>query len=59
MRRILLTFATLAFAADVVTFRDGVVEMENLMTETRHELFDGNRLDIGGLIIEIQTDSRA
>ncbi len=43
----------------IVTFTDGSVEMENLMTETRHTLYNGNKLDIGGLIIEIQTDSHS
>jgi Ca-activated chloride channel family protein len=42
----------------VVTFQDGVVELENLMTETRHTLHNGNKLEIGSLLIEIQTDSK-
>ncbi len=41
----------------VVTFIDGVVEMENLMSETRHSLYNGNKLEIGSLVIEIQTDA--
>lgn len=45
--------------AAIVTFRDGVVEMENLMSETRHELHHGNKLEIGGLMVEIQTDAKA
>jgi len=44
--------------AAVVTFIDGVVQLENLMTETRHTLHNGNKLEIGSLIIEIQTDSK-
>jgi hypothetical protein len=42
--------------AAIVTFQDGRVELENLMTETRHTLQNGNKLEIGNLIIEIQTD---
>lgn len=42
----------------IVVFIDGRVEMENLMTETRHTLYNGNKLQIGNLIIEIQTDSK-
>jgi len=41
--------------AAIVTFVDGMVELENLMTETRHTLQNGNKLEIGNLIIEIQT----
>jgi hypothetical protein len=43
--------------AAIVTFENGAVELENLMTETRHTLHNGNKLQIGNLIIEIQTDS--
>jgi hypothetical protein len=42
--------------AAIVTFENGTVELENLMTETRHTLHNGNKLQIGTLIIEIQTD---
>jgi len=43
--------------AAIVTFVDGRVELENLMTETRHTLYNGNKLEIGPLLIEIQTDA--
>ena len=45
--------------AAIVTFIDGRVEMENLMTETTHTLHNGNKLQIGSLMIEIQTDSQS
>lgn len=43
----------------IVVFVDGRVEMENLMTETKHTLYNGNKLEIGNLVIEIQTDSQS
>jgi hypothetical protein len=43
--------------AALVTFKDGRVEMENRMTGTTHTLQGGNKLEIGTLLIEIQTDS--
>lgn len=41
----------------IVTFKDGRVEFENLMTETSHTLHNGSRLQIGDLVVEIQTDA--
>jgi len=40
----------------VVTFRGGKVEMENKLTNSTHTLQGGNKLQIGTLWIEIQTD---
>ena len=40
----------------IVTFRDGKVEMENKLTKSTHTLRGGNKLEIGTLMIEIQTD---
>tara|TARA_Y100001934_G_C12385099_1_gene795112 strand:+ start:5508 stop:6893 length:1386 start_codon:yes stop_codon:yes gene_type:complete len=45
--------------AALVTFKDGRVEMENRMTNTTHTLYGGNKLEIGTLMIEIQTDAQA
>ena len=41
----------------IVTFRDGKVEMENKLTKSTHTLHGGNKLEIGSLMIEIQTDA--
>jgi Ca-activated chloride channel family protein len=41
----------------IVTFENGTVELENRMTESRHTLHNGNKLEIGSLMIEIQTDT--
>ena len=41
----------------IVTFRDGKVEMENKLTKSTHTLRGGNKLEIGTLMIEIQTDA--
>ena len=40
----------------IVTFRGGKVEMENKLTKSTHTLHGGNKLEIGTLMIEIQTD---
>jgi len=40
----------------IVTFRGGKVEMENKLTNSTHTLQGGNKLQIGTLWIEIQTD---
>ena len=40
----------------IVTFRGGKVEMENKLTNSTHTLRGGNKLEIGTLMIEIQTD---
>ena len=40
----------------VVTFTGGRVELENKLTNSRHTLANGNKLQIGNLMIEIQTD---
>ncbi|RMD61814.1 MAG: VWA domain-containing protein, partial [Alphaproteobacteria bacterium] len=42
--------------AALVTFKDGVVQMDNKLSGTVHTLHGGNKLEIGSLIIEIQTD---
>lgn len=42
--------------AALVTFKDGVVEMDNKLSGKTHSLQGGNRLEIGTLVIEIQTD---
>jgi hypothetical protein len=43
----------------LVTFRNGVVEMDNRLTGKTHTLQGGNKLEIGSLMIEIQTDAQA
>ncbi len=43
----------------LVMFRDGVVEMDNRMTGKKHTLHGGNKLEIGPIMIEIQTDAQA
>ncbi|MBI3875465.1 MAG: hypothetical protein HY300_05810 [Verrucomicrobia bacterium] len=43
----------------IVTFHDGRVEMENKLTKTTHTLRGGNKLQIGTLWIEIQTDAQS
>jgi hypothetical protein len=40
----------------LVTFKDGVVQMDNKLSGSVHTLQGGNKLEIGSLIIEIQTD---
>jgi len=40
----------------LVTFKDGAVQMDNKLTGKVHTLHGGNRLEIGSIIIEIQTD---
>ena len=42
----------------VVTFRDGRVQMENKLSNSTHALAHGNKLQIGELWIEIQTDAK-
>ena len=42
--------------AALVTFKDGVVQMDNKLSGSVHTLHGGNKLEIGTLIIEIQTD---
>lgn len=42
--------------AALLTFKDGVVRMDNKLSGTVHTLHGGNKLEIGSLIIEIQTD---
>lgn len=42
----------------IVTFRDGRVQMENKLTSSTHTLAGGNKLQIGELWIEIQTDAK-
>lgn len=42
----------------VVTFCDGRVQMENKLDDSTHTLAGGNKLQIGDLWIEIQTDSK-
>ncbi len=42
----------------IVTFRDGRVQMENKLSNSTHTLAGGNKLQIGDLWIEIQTDSQ-
>jgi hypothetical protein len=41
----------------LVTFRGGRIEMQNKMTNTNHELKSGNKLQLGDLLVEVQTDS--
>ena len=41
----------------IVTFRGGKVEMDNKLTNSTHTLRGGNKLEIGTLMIEIQTDT--
>ena len=43
----------------LVTFQDGVVVMDNKLTGKTHTLHGGNKLEIGSLMIEIQTDAQA
>ena len=43
----------------MVTFRDGVVTMDNKLTGKVHVLQGGNKLEIGSLMIEVQTDAQA
>lgn len=43
----------------LVTFKDGVVEMDDKLTGKKHTLLGGNKLEIGTLMIEIQTDAQA
>ena len=42
----------------IVTFRDGRVQMENKLSNSTHTLAGGNKLQIGDLWIEIQTDTK-
>ncbi len=42
----------------IVTFRDGRVQMENKLSNSTHTLAGGNKLQIGELWIEIQTDAK-
>jgi hypothetical protein len=42
----------------IVTFRDGRVQMENKLSNSTHTLTGGNKLQIGELWIEIQTDAK-
>ncbi|MBI5800300.1 MAG: hypothetical protein HZA92_06170 [Verrucomicrobia bacterium] len=42
----------------IVTFRDGQVHMENKLSNSTHTLTSGNKLQIGDLWIEIQTDTK-
>jgi len=42
----------------IVTFRDGRVQMENKLSNSTHILAGGNKLQIGELWIEIQTDTK-
>ncbi|NBR83983.1 MAG: hypothetical protein EBS84_08760 [Proteobacteria bacterium] len=42
----------------IVTFRDGRVQMENKLSNSTHTLVQGNKLQIGELWIEIQTDAK-
>jgi|GEM_PF-576517 len=42
----------------IVTFRDGRVQMENKLSNSTHTLASGNKLQIGELWIEIQTDAK-
>ena len=44
--------------AALVTFKQGKVELENRMTQTTHELKGGNKLKLGNLIVEVQTDRK-
>jgi hypothetical protein len=41
-----------------VTFSDGRVQMENKLSNSTHTLAGGNKLQIGELWIEIQTDAK-
>ncbi|KAF0172208.1 MAG: hypothetical protein FD161_4099 [Limisphaerales bacterium] len=42
----------------IVTFREGRVQMENKLSNSTHTLAAGNKLQIGELWIEIQTDAK-
>ena len=42
--------------AALVTFENGAVQMDNKLSGKVHTLHGGNRLEIGTLVIEIQTD---
>jgi hypothetical protein len=42
----------------IVTFSDGRVQMENKLSNSTHTLAGGNKLQIGELWIEIQTDAK-
>ena len=42
----------------IVTFRDGRVQMDNKLSHSSHTLAAGNKLQIGELWIEIQTDAK-
>ena len=42
----------------IVTFREGRVQMENKLSNSTHTLAAGNKLQIGDLWIEIQTDTK-
>ena len=42
----------------IVTFREGRVQMENKLSNSTHTLAGGNKLQIGDLWIEIQTDAK-
>ncbi len=42
----------------IVTFREGRVQMENKLSKSTHTLAGGNKLQIGDLWIEIQTDAK-
>ena len=43
--------------AALITFREGRIEMQNKMTNSTHELKNGNKLQLGSLIVEVKTDS--
>ncbi|MBL6764108.1 MAG: hypothetical protein ISQ14_04065 [Verrucomicrobiae bacterium] len=43
----------------LVTFKDGAVEMDNRLSGKVHRLEGGNKLEIGTLMIEVQTDSQS
>jgi len=43
--------------AALVTFEAGQIKMENKMSNSSHELKNGNKLDLGGLTVEVKTDS--
>ena len=42
----------------IVTFREGRVQMENKLSNSTHTLAGGNKLQIGDLWIEIQTNTK-
>ncbi len=44
--------------AALVTFREGKIVMQNKMTNTNHELKSGNKLQLGNLLVEVQSDAQ-